>query len=57
MVHVNHTYKLDILKDTTQCSKEAPARKFCVGGGTWSINIREMPLENLKSYCVLESNS
>ena len=57
MVHMNHTYKSDILKVTAQYLEEAPARKFYVGGGTWSIDIREMLLENLKSYRFLESNS
>ena len=57
MVHVNHTYKSDILKNKTQSLKEAPARNFFLGGGTWPTNIQVMPLENLKSYRGPESNS
>ena len=57
MVNVNHIFKSDIQKDKTHSFKDAPARIFYLGGGTWFTNIREMPLENLKSYRVPESNS
>ena len=57
MVHVNRTDKSDILKNKTQSLKEASARHFYIEGGTWSMTIQEVPLENLKSYPVPESNS
>ena len=49
MVHVNHTYKSVILKANTQSLKEASAKKCDLEGGTWSTNVREVLLENLKT--------